>query len=92
MRNAIVKYLMNIHGLVDKYYNYTNVNLFLHKDLKTTLKKVMTEPQRVEIKDFEDMPAMYAEDKAHICILVMEAKKRTELIFATKVLSKLIGL
>lgn len=56
MRNAIVKYLMNIHGIVDKYYNYSNVNRFVHRDVKAFIKKIMTEPGNVTSADFENMP------------------------------------
>ena len=92
MRNAIIKYLMNIHGIVDKYYNYSNVNRFVHRDVKTFTKKIMTDPKNVTSADFEEMPALTPEDRAHLCILVMDTKKRVELIFVTKMLSKLIGL
>ena len=31
MRNAIVKYLMGIHGIRDTYFNYGNVNKVMHQ-------------------------------------------------------------
>ena len=32
LRNSIVKYLMNIHGIVDKYFSYDKINKVLHRD------------------------------------------------------------
>ena len=31
MRNAIVKYLMHIHGIRDTYFNYCNMNKVMHQ-------------------------------------------------------------
>ena len=44
MRNALVKYLMHIHGIVDKYYAYENINVFLHREFKALAKKIMCDP------------------------------------------------
>ena len=52
MRNALVKYLMFIHGIVDKYFSYNNINQFLHKSFKTFAKKIMTDPSNVSMVDF----------------------------------------
>lgn len=92
MRNALVKYLMAIHGIVDKYFCYNNINQFLHKSHKAFAKKVMTDPYRVSIDDFASMKMLTPEERCHICILVMETKKRTELIYVTRQLSELLRL
>ena len=87
MRNAMVQYLMHIHGIVDKYYNYTNINKFLHREFKGYIKKIMCAPESVTISDFADMTTLTPEERCHVCILVMEVKKRVELIYVTKILS-----
>lgn len=52
MRNAIVKYLMFIHGIVDKYFCYENINQFLHRSFKSYAKKIMCDPHTVSVEDF----------------------------------------
>ena len=47
MRNAIVKYLMYIHGIVDPYFNYEKINTYLHREFKVVAKKMMTDPGAV---------------------------------------------
>lgn len=91
MRNAIVKYLMHIHGIVDKYFNYSNLNQFLHRSYKSYAKKIMCDPNSVSIEDFAST-ALSNEERCHICIIVMETKKRVELIYFTRMLSQLMGL
>ena len=92
MRDAIAKYCMRIHGLVDKYFNYENINTYLHRDFKAYAKKVMCDPRNVGYEDFAEMSILSPEERCHLCILVMEAKKRVELIYFTKILSELIAI
>ena len=87
MRNGIVKYLMSIHGIIDKYFNYNNINTFLHRSCKAYAKKIMCDPESVSIEDLDSYTILKPEEKAHICIIVMETKKRVELIYFTKMLS-----
>ena len=47
LRVAIVKYLMSIHGIVDKYFNYSNINQYLHRQYKAYAKKIMCDPESV---------------------------------------------
>ena len=90
MRNAIVKYLMGIHGIIDPYFNYPKINTFLQRAHKAYAKKIMCTPQKVEPADFEEFEELTAEDRCHISILVMESRKQIELIYFTHTLSQLI--
>ena len=87
LRDAIVKYCERIHGLVDKYFNYEDINTYLHREFKAYAKKVMCDPRSITEKDFIEITNLSPEDRCHMCILVMEAKKRVELIYFTKVLN-----
>lgn len=92
MRTAMVKYLMGIHGIVDKYFNYNKINAYLHREYKAYAKKIMCDPQSVTVADFSEMKSLTPEERCHVCIIAMETKKRVELIYVTKVLSQLLGL
>ena len=93
MRDAIVKYCMRIHGLIDKYFNYENINTYLHREYKAFAKKIMCDPRSVSYQDYAEISSVLSpEDRCHLCILVMEAKKRVELIYFSKILSQLIAI
>jgi len=86
MRNAIVKYLMSIHGLIDRYFNYDKINTYLDREFKACAKKIMTDPETLRMEDF-GMTSLSPEERCHVAIIVMETKKRVELIYVTKTLS-----
>jgi len=90
-RNAIVKYLMGIHGIRDAYFDYSAVNKKIAQQHKAYAKKIMCDPKANSAADFAHIKMLTPEERAHICIIVMETKKRTELLFFTKALSQLIN-
>ncbi len=92
LRNSIVKYLMNIHGIVDKYFSYDKINKVLHRDQKAYTKKMISDPESIKIDDLLVTKQLLPEELCHIAIIVMETKKRIELIYVTQALSKLLGL
>ena len=87
IRNAIVKYLMQIHGIVDKYYNYENTNKFLNRDFKGCTKKMMTDPHNISLEELSQSQLSSDEERCHVAIIVMETKTRVELIYFTQRLS-----
>ena len=91
MRNAIVKYLMGIHGIRDTYFDYSRVNKIMHKEHKAYTKKIMCDPKNISATDFQDLKMLTPEERCHVCIIVMETKKRVELLYFTKALSQLIN-
>ena len=84
-------YLMSIHGLRDDAFNYSRVNKVLKMQHKIFIKRLMTEPQNLTFEDFKELTLLTTEERCHVCILVMETKKRVELIFLTKALSQLVN-
>ena len=51
------------------------------------IKKMMCEPQNITLKETLDLTKLQPEEMAHISIIVMETKRRVELIYFTKALS-----
>lgn len=92
LRQGVRMYLMGIHGLKDDAYNYQAVNKILCKEHKVYIKKMMCSPQNVTLDDYEALPLLKAHDMAHLALLVMETKRRTELIYFVKVLSQTMAL
>ena len=92
IRNAVNKYLMSIHGIVDKFFNYERMNEFLPREIKALSKKIMCDPLSVTLEDYQEATSLTPEERCHICIIVMETKRRVELLYLTKVLSQFIGL
>ena len=90
-RDAIVKYLMYIHGIVDQYFNYEQTNKYLQREFKGVIKKMITNPLTVEVKDFDMITSLSPEERSHVGVIVMETKRRIELIYVTRTLSNLIG-
>ena len=90
MRNAMIKYLMGRHGILDSYFNYGKINTYLEKPHKSYIKKIMCDPSNVMVDDFAELNRLTAEERCHVCILVMETKKRVELIYLSRMLSQLV--
>jgi hypothetical protein len=53
---------------------------------------MMCEPSNITKNDFKELTKLRLEDRAHISLLVMETKKRVELIYFTKIMSLLLNL
>ena len=56
------------------------------------IKKTMVDPNAITIKDFKELTKLLPEERAHISLLVMETKKRVQLIYLTKVMSLFLSL
>ena len=78
---------MGIYGIKDDAVRYSEINKVLHYLHKVYIKKMMCEPQKITYNDIKELKQLLPEERAHISVLVMETKKRVELIYFTKVLS-----
>jgi len=52
----------------------------------------MCDPKNVTHKDFEELTKLLPEERAHVSIIVMETKRRIELIYLTKIMSQFVNL
>ena len=50
------------------------------------------EPNNITINDFKELTKLLPEERAPIGVIVMETKRRVELIYVTKVMSLLLSL
>ena len=86
LRTAIVNYIFAVHGVVNDSYNTGSVNRILHRDLKTWIKKIACHPNELSTGDVP-RTLLPAEEMCHICILIMEAKRRVELLLFAQAMS-----
>ncbi len=87
-RRAIFYYILSVHGVFADDYNYRDINVYLSRDLKIYLKKIVHYPQTLLPHDFNSMGyELRPEEKVHINIIALEAKKQAELLYALKAIS-----
>jgi hypothetical protein len=86
-RSAIENYLMYIYGVKDDAVNYGTINKVLQYQHKVYIRRIMTEPHKLTQDDFAALTKLTPEERAHISVLVMETKRKVELLYLTKVLS-----
>lgn len=81
---------MQIFGFKDDSYNYEKMNKVLHVRHKNCIKTIMCKPESVTFDHYKELMQLTAEERTHICILVMESRKRIELLHLTRVVSMLL--
>jgi hypothetical protein len=86
LRNAILNYVLTLYGVVNDCFNLHMINKILHRDLKTWIKKIACHPNELTANDVP-RTLLTAEERCHICILVMETKLRVELLYFGQAMS-----
>jgi hypothetical protein len=81
---------MGCHGIINDSFNTAKINKILHRDLKSWIKKIACHPDELEINDMLSS-SLLPEERCHLCILVMETKRRIELLYFGEVVSKYLG-
>ncbi|MFO0116442.1 MAG: hypothetical protein ACK521_02080 [bacterium] len=90
LRTAIINYILVTHGVVNDCYNTAKVNKILHRDLKTWIKKIACHPNEAIASDVP-RTLLTAEEMCHICILIMETKRRLELLLFAQAMNQHLG-
>jgi hypothetical protein len=81
---AVQNYIFKIHGLIDDTVDSKQLNIVIGKERKVFIKKVMCTPQVVVESDAESLSS---EERAHIAVLVLECRKRIELMYTAMALN-----
>ena len=91
-RNAIVYYLKQIFGLREETFKFKQINEFIGKEQKAFIKNVMCYPEQIREDDYRSfMPSLNDSEKCHICILILETKKRIGLTYIARALSQFLN-
>jgi hypothetical protein len=86
LRNAISNYVLSVHGVINDCFDTRQVNKILHRDLKNWIKKIACSPNELTASDVP-LTLLTAEERCHICILIMETKRRLELLYFARAMS-----
>lgn len=88
-RQSIWYYVLRLKGIFHDDFNYRAVNTFMNKNLKVYVKKLACAPQTVTKYDFKDIGLnLRKEERAHIALLVIEARKQADILYACCALMK----
>jgi len=87
-RSAIWHYVHRLKGLLHDDFNYRDVNVYLDKVMKTIIKKVICCPEVIVKEDLITITGFKEEEKIHMCLVALEAKKQAELIYGLHALMK----
>jgi len=84
LRVAISHFASGIYGIQDDMYDYHKVNVFLSIPLKTHLKWLVCDPQRIQ---GEDLPlTLKLWEKLHLSCIALSAKRKSCLLWALSVI------
>jgi hypothetical protein len=88
-RQAIWYYVLRLFGQSHDDYDYSLVNHFVNKRTKAFIKKVAVSPHTLAFRDFMRVGVLLRpEEKVHVNILVIEARKQAELVWALSAIVK----
>lgn len=85
-RAAITNYISGCHGVVNDCFDSSQINKILHRDLKSWIKKIACHPNQLTSNDMLSSQ-LTPEERCHLCILVMETKRRVELLHIARAIS-----
>ncbi|KNE59356.1 hypothetical protein AMAG_03652 [Allomyces macrogynus ATCC 38327] len=90
-REAIWYYVLRLFGMSHDDYNYSRVNHFVNKRTKAFVKKVACAPHTLTYRDWMRMGVLLRpEEKAHVVVLVSEARKQAALVWALSAINNWI--
>lgn len=88
-RDAIWFYVHRIFGICHDDYDYRQVNVYLNRPTKIFIKKVACTPWKVRREDFTHFDhTLSASEKAHVTLLVAEARKQAGLMYGLRAVMK----
>jgi len=88
-RMAIWYYVNRIFGIFYDDYNYENVNKKIPQVIKAFVKMIAVAPWRITPEDLSKWPLpLLPQEKIHIALLALEARKNAELLYALHALDK----
>lgn len=85
-RQAIMNYVLSVYGVLNDCWDTRLNNQILHRDLKSWIKKIACYPNELTASDVP-RTLLTAEERCHICILIMETKRRLELLYFAQAMS-----
>jgi sestrin len=92
-RMAIWYYVHRIFGIFHDDFDYRQVNLLVPLSIKSYIKNMASMPWRLTCSHLSHFGIhLKPQEKAHIALLVMEARKQSELIYALHAINKYLAI
>ncbi|OAF69558.1 hypothetical protein A3Q56_02663 [Intoshia linei] len=89
---AIMRYLQSIYGLRYDDYNYSEINILLNRELKSTIKIVGCLPEEMTKEMYNKFMYGFEDaEKVLVNIIIMEARVECSLLYALKAVNKYIS-
>lgn len=87
-RRATWNYIQCLYGIRWDDYDYSRVNVLLHRSLKKYIKTAACYPNRCTPEEYTSiMQDFLPSEKIHVCLLVAEAKFQSELLYALRAIA-----
>jgi hypothetical protein len=77
-----------IMGLRDDSFRTSRINETIKFYEKSFIKKMLCNPMQISRDDFNHFETMRPQDLVHTALLVMETKKRVELIYLSQIMTQ----
>eukprot|EP00088_Acartia_fossae_P005036 TRINITY_DN12201_c0_g3_i1.p1 TRINITY_DN12201_c0_g3~~TRINITY_DN12201_c0_g3_i1.p1 ORF type:complete len:508 (+),score=92.85 TRINITY_DN12201_c0_g3_i1:90-1613(+) len=88
-RRATWNYIQCLYGVRWDDYDYSEVNVLLHRSLKKYIKTAACYPDRCSTEEYKAiMQDFLPSEKVHVCLLVAEAKFQSELLYALRAIAE----
>eukprot|EP01117_Protostelium_nocturnum_P013273 TRINITY_DN4941_c2_g1_i2.p1 TRINITY_DN4941_c2_g1~~TRINITY_DN4941_c2_g1_i2.p1 ORF type:complete len:412 (-),score=122.25 TRINITY_DN4941_c2_g1_i2:199-1434(-) len=86
-RQAIWQYVQRVQGIFHDDYDYQQVNIFLNRNTKSFIKKVICYPEDINVSDYRSFGLRH-DEKVHATILAAESSKQSELLYGLHAVMK----
>eukprot|EP00029_Vermamoeba_vermiformis_P011999 TRINITY_DN6809_c0_g1_i1.p1 TRINITY_DN6809_c0_g1~~TRINITY_DN6809_c0_g1_i1.p1 ORF type:complete len:587 (-),score=186.20 TRINITY_DN6809_c0_g1_i1:209-1969(-) len=91
-RRSVWYYVHRIQGLLHDDYDYSLVNMFMNKQLKLYIKKMVCVPHTITRHDVVNLGYnLKPSEKCHIALLATEAGRQAELLYGLHAVMKLMS-
>eukprot|EP01138_Halocafeteria_seosinensis_P016342 gb/GECG01016673.1/.p1 GENE.gb/GECG01016673.1/~~gb/GECG01016673.1/.p1 ORF type:complete len:733 (+),score=88.35 gb/GECG01016673.1/:1-2199(+) len=88
-RTAVWYYVHRLFGTINDDYNYKSVNTLMYPPTKSFIKQAVCSPETITEESFDGIEGdMGPDEKCHIGLLSIEAKKQASLLYALHAMMK----
>lgn len=90
LRSAMWYYALKLFGVTKDDYDYSDISTYLTNQNKAYIQKVCYTPQEIRYHDWKNFGlSLRDEEKCHVNLLAVQAKKQATLIYGLSVISQI---
>jgi len=87
-RQAIWQYVQRVQGIFHDDYDYKQVNIFLDRNMKGFVKKLVCYTEEITKSDYRNFSLKQHDEKVHAIILAVASSKQSELLYGLHAVMK----